>query len=85
MAMQQQVTYPSGEEYTEFARRHELLLRYALVAQLGYQTGREATQDALVYAWEHCSRIQTADNPDGYRFRVAKRRALHVGHDRDPR
>ena len=76
MAMQKQTTYPSTAEYTEFARLHERSLRYALVAQLGYETGREATQDALVYAWEHWDRIQSAENPGGYLFRVAKRRAL---------
>ena len=74
--MQQQVTYPSAQEYAEFARRHEPSLRYALVAQLGYQTGREATQDALVYAWEHWDRIRSVSNPGGYLFRVARRRAL---------
>ena len=74
--MQQQMPCPSTEEYTEFARRHEPSLRYALVAQLGYQTGREATQDALVYAWEHWGRIRSVSNPGGYLFRVAKRRAL---------
>lgn len=76
MAMQQQVSYPSTEEYTEFARRHEPSLRYALVAQLGYEAGRDATQDALVYAWEHWDRIRSVSNPGGYLFRVAKRRAL---------
>jgi len=74
--MQQKMTYPSTEEYTEFARQHEPSLRYALVAQLGYEAGREATQDALVYAWEHWGRIRSASNPGGYLFRVAKRRAL---------
>ena len=74
--MQQQMPCPSTEEYTEFARRHEPSLRYALVAQLGYQAGREATQDALVYAWEHWGRIRSVTNPGGYLFRVAKRRAL---------
>ena len=83
MEMQQQVTYPSTEEYTEFARRHEPSLRYALVAQLGYEAGREATQDALVYAWEHWGRIRSVSNPGGYLFRVAKRRALRRRTTRD--
>jgi DNA-directed RNA polymerase specialized sigma24 family protein len=76
IAVQQKVTYPSTEDYTEFARRHEPSLRYALVAQLGYEAGREATQDALVWAWEHWGRIRSVSNPGGYLFRVAKRRAL---------
>jgi RNA polymerase sigma factor (sigma-70 family) len=76
MRMQTQMTDPSIDEYTAFARQHERSLRYALVAQIGYEAGREATQDALVYAWEHWDRMQSVENPGGYLFRVAKRRAL---------
>jgi RNA polymerase sigma-70 factor (ECF subfamily) len=68
--------FPTTAEYTEFARRHERSLRYALVAHLGYEAGREAVQDALVYAWEHWDRLQSVGNPGGYLFRVAKRRSL---------
>ena len=66
---------PASSEFTSFAKRHEPALRHSLVAHLGYEAGREATQDALVYAWEHWERIRGADNPGGYLFRVAKRRA----------
>jgi RNA polymerase sigma-70 factor (ECF subfamily) len=64
------------DDFTRFAREIEPRMRYALVAALGYDRGREATQDALVYAWEHWDRIRATDNPAGYLYRVAKRRAL---------
>jgi RNA polymerase sigma-70 factor (ECF subfamily) len=75
--------YPTTAEYTEFARRHEQPLRYALVAHLGHDAGREAAQDALVYAWEHWDRLQSVGNPGGYLFRVAKRRSLRHRMRRD--
>ncbi|MEA1903424.1 MAG: sigma-70 family RNA polymerase sigma factor [Actinomycetota bacterium] len=74
--MQTQMTYPALREYTAFARRHEPALRHSLVAHLGYEAGREATQDALVFARENWNRLQSTHNPGGYLFRVAKRRAL---------
>ncbi len=37
--------------FTEFAREAERRLRPALVFFFGAERGREATQDALVYAW----------------------------------
>jgi len=67
---------PSPDIFTEFARRIEPPLRYALVAELGYHLGRDAAQDALVFAWEHWDRLDTVENPGGYLYRVAKRRAL---------
>lgn len=73
--MATQLAPPLSGEFTEFAERCEPALRHALVAHLGYEAGREAAQDALVYAWEHWDRVQSATNPGGFLFRVAKRRA----------
>lgn len=73
--METQLAPPTSSEFIEFAHRHESALRHSLVAHLGYEAGREATQDALVFAWEHWDRIQATRNPGGYLFRVAKRRA----------
>ena len=67
---------PSTDVFTDFARSIEPALRYALVAELGYHQGREAAQDALVFAWEHWDRLETVENRGGYLYRVAKRRAL---------
>ncbi len=73
----------SVEEFTRFAREIEPRMRYALVAALGYDRGRDATQDALVFGWEHWDRIRTMENPAGYLYRVARRRALR-GRRRPP-
>lgn len=72
--MDQEPWTPDGFE--AFAIAVEPRLRYALVAHLGYDAGREATQDALVYAWEHWDKVASTANPPGYLFRIAKRRAL---------
>ena len=65
----------SVDDFTRFAREIEPRMRYALVAALGYDRGRDAAQDALVFAWEHWDRIRATENPAGYLYRVAKRRA----------
>lgn len=70
---------PPTEVFAEFAREVEAPLRCALVAELGYHRGREAAQDALVYAWEHWDRLGTVTNRGGYLYRVAKRRAFRHG------
>lgn len=66
------------DDFTRFVRDIEPRMRYALIAALGYDRGREATQDALVYAWEHWDRLRATENPSGYLYRVAKRRALRT-------
>ncbi len=61
--------------FTEFAREAERRLRPALVSFFGAERGREATQDALIYAWTHWDKIEHLDNPHGYLFRVGQRAA----------
>lgn len=72
--MTTQLASPATEEFTEFAERYEPALRHSLVAHFGYESGREAAQDALVFAWEHWERVHASGNPGGYLFRIAKRR-----------
>jgi len=81
--MTAEATDRSIEEFTEFCRKMERPLRYALVGQLGHHAGREAAQNALVYAWEHWDLIKTVDNPGGYLYRVGKRQALRSRRRRD--
>lgn len=66
---------PTRTEFTEFAREMEPRLRYALTACMGSAQARDAAQEALIYAWEHWEKMQTVDNPAGYLYRLAKRRA----------
>lgn len=67
-------TTPELESFTEFARRMEPRLRYALAGCLAPDRAREATQDALVYAWRHWDKVRSMTNPGGYLYVIAKRR-----------
>jgi RNA polymerase sigma factor (sigma-70 family) len=62
------------EQFREFVRNTEPRLHRALVAQLGWEQGREATAEALAWAWEHWDRIGPMANSAGYLFRVGKSR-----------
>ena len=62
------------ESFTTFFQHVEPRLRHALIAALGQERGREATSEALAYAWEHWDRIGPMDNPAGYLYRVGRSR-----------
>ena len=50
----------------------EPTLRRALVAAYGPELGREATADALAWAWQHWDRVRSMENPAGYLWRVGQ-------------
>ena len=52
--------------------RNEPLLLQALVATYGPVDGREATVDALSWAWEHWDRLVEVENKRGYLYRVGQ-------------
>lgn len=60
------------EQFEGFVVAVESRLRGALVALYGSEVGREATAEALAYAWEHWDRIRPMENAAGYLFRVAQ-------------
>jgi DNA-directed RNA polymerase specialized sigma24 family protein len=62
------------EEFTAFVAEHEPRLRRAFVATYGGYRGREATAEALAYAWEHWNRLSGMQNVPGYLFRVGQSR-----------
>lgn len=64
----------SAAAFTEFVSAAEPRLRRALVAAYGFEEGREATAEALAYAWEHWDRLRRIDNLAGYLFRVGQTR-----------
>jgi DNA-directed RNA polymerase specialized sigma24 family protein len=66
-----------AEEFSTFVQEHEPRLRRTLVAAYGGQRGREATAEALAYAWEHWSRVSEMQNAPGYLFRVGQSRTRH--------
>jgi RNA polymerase sigma factor (sigma-70 family) len=62
----------SVETFTEFFSASEPMLRHALVANCGPETGREAAADALEYAWAHWDRVGAMDHPVAYLYRVGR-------------
>jgi DNA-directed RNA polymerase specialized sigma24 family protein len=60
--------------FTAFVAEHEPRLRRAFVAAYGGYRGREATAEALAFAWEHWARLSNVDNIPGYLFRVGQSR-----------
>jgi RNA polymerase sigma factor (sigma-70 family) len=70
------------EAFARFVEDAEPRLLRALVAAFGSEVGREATMDALAYAWEHWSRVAAMDNPVGYLFRVGQSRSRSYRRDR---
>ena len=46
--------------YTEFVREAQDRILHALIAGFGVEVGREAAEEALVYAWERWDRVSEA-------------------------
>src|SRR3954468_22944054 len=68
--------------FGDFVTLVEQRLRRALVAAYGAEVGREATADALAWAWQHWDRVQGMANPAGYLWRVGQTSARRLGHAR---
>jgi RNA polymerase sigma factor (sigma-70 family) len=66
---------PNPSSFEEFVAATEPRLRRALVAAYGPERGRDATAEALAYAWEHWHRLASVKNLAGYLFRVAQSKA----------
>ncbi len=65
-------------QFSDFLTSNEPGLRRALTAAHGNEIGREATAEALAYAWEHWDRLRRLDNPAGYVFRVGQGKARRM-------
>lgn len=63
------------ELFATFFAAVEPRLRHILVAAYGSEDGREATAEALAWAWEHRDRLKDIEAPVPYLCRVAKSRA----------
>ena len=59
--------------FTLFASESQDRIRHALVAGFGVEVGRDAAEEALVYAWQHWDRVGGMRNPAGYVYRVGHR------------
>ena len=64
--------------FEQFARNEGPRVRAALVASFGAQVGADAAADALAYAWEHWTRVETMDNRVGYLYRVGQNAARRM-------
>jgi RNA polymerase sigma factor (sigma-70 family) len=60
------------DAFRAFVGGVEPSLRRALVAAYGADLGREATADALAWAWQHWPRVQSMTNAPGYLWRVGQ-------------
>jgi len=69
-------------QFAAFVGEVEPRLRRALVAAYGTEVGREATADALAWAWQHWERVQGMANPAGYLWRVGQTSARRGGRAR---
>ena len=63
---------PDVEAFDAFVDRIEPGLRRALVATYGPVDGREATVEALSWAWEHWDRLAQVDNESAYLYWVGQ-------------
>ena len=72
------------DSFTEWVGDAEPRLRHALTALFGPQLGKEATADALAYAWEHWDQVSVKDNPLGYVYGVGRNKARRTSLRRRP-
>lgn len=68
------VPSPTEATFEKFVHDVEPRLRRALVAAYGGQRGREATAEALSWAWENWDRVRTMEHPHRYLFWVGRSR-----------
>ena len=60
--------------FRAFVAQAEPRLRRGLMAAYGSDRGREATAEALAFAWERWDKVRHMANPVGYLFRVGQSR-----------
>lgn len=58
------------DDFERFVQEAEPRLRRALLGARGPVDGRDATAEALAYAWQHWDRVRSMANPVGYLYRV---------------
>lgn len=75
---------PELDSFDSFFRVNEPLLRRALVAGFGGDAGRDATAQALEYAWRNWSRVRQLDHSVGYLYRLGERWARRHRRRLDP-
>lgn len=61
-----------GHEFESFVNDVEPPLRRALIAAYGLERGRDATAEALFWAWEHWDQTKGLTNQVAYLYRVGQ-------------
>jgi DNA-directed RNA polymerase specialized sigma24 family protein len=72
------MTTDAHTEFEDFMRGNEARLRTALVLTYGPDLGREATAEALVWAWEHWSTVAVLEAPVPYLYRGGQSRSRRI-------
>jgi DNA-directed RNA polymerase specialized sigma24 family protein len=70
-----------NDRFRAFVLMVQPRLHSAFIAAYGQERGREATAEALAYAWEHWASVEQLTNPNGYIYRVGQSK---VGRRRMP-
>ena len=65
----------TGRDFETFVRACEPRLSRAFAAAYGFEDGRDATAEALAYAYENWERLQKISNLPGYLYRVGQTRS----------
>ncbi len=71
-------------EFEVFVREAEQRLSFAFAAAYGPDLGKDATAEAVAYAWEHWDRLSGMANPVGYLYRVGQSRVRRYRWRRPP-
>lgn len=74
----------SSVAFTGFVREVGPRLRQSLIAAVGGEAGREATAEALAWAWENWDRLERMHNPAGYLYRLGRNRGISALRRRRP-
>jgi DNA-directed RNA polymerase specialized sigma24 family protein len=72
------------DEFDRFAAAYGPRLYEALVPVAGIDAAHDAASEALLYAWRNWERVQRLDNPQGYLYVMARRRAVRDRHRPSP-
>ena len=67
-----------GSDFEPFMHEVEPRLRGALVARYGPTDGREATAEALVFAWENWDLVRSLEQPLAYLIKVGQSRTRRI-------
>ena len=68
-----------GADFERFLEQVEPRLRRALVATYGPVDGRDATRDALSWAWQHWDQMTAIRHPVAYLYRVGQSAVRRFG------